>query len=157
MPESKAEKFERLQEARLAKVLEAMRILGRLSNARDYDYTPDQAAAIIDQLRRATDVLSQDFGLNLATASTIAPKDDADEGDAAQEPISARPTSDDPDPSGPKSRVHAHEGAKLKVAPGEWKHVDLLRVGPNLGLAFEAVMDGKNEEALEFLKKVLTA
>jgi len=43
--------------------LEAFRILGHLTNRYSYEYTPEQAQEIVDQLQSAVDTLRAEFGL----------------------------------------------------------------------------------------------
>jgi hypothetical protein len=154
--ETKAEKFIRLKEARLGRVLDAIRILGNISNTRDYEYTEEQAEEVVDSLYERVDEVAVGFGIDPRTKAV--PQEEAVQEEApapAKAPVVA--SKGDPDPDGPKSNITSVDGASLKVAPGAWDNLDLMRAGPNLGLAMEAVMDGDNEKALALLKKVMVA
>lgn len=155
--ETKAEKFVRLKDARLGKVMDALRILKNTTNVRDYDYTEDQALEVLEALQAGIDDLSESFGIEPAprevveASAPIAPPavQEVDQG-AWNDPSNL-------DPEGVQSNLKEVDGKPLKVKPGEWDGLMLLRVGPHLGLAMEAVIDGDNEKALELLKKVMTA
>jgi len=162
--ETKAEKFIRLSSMRLQKVLDGIRILANTTNARDYDYTPEQACEIVDSLYDNVDELSTLFGVpprgaSAAPAPGSAPRDaEPVETTPVPQPVKSTPSAAGPiDEHGPKSRIVEIDGEKLRVGPGEWRSLELLRAGPHLGLAMEAVMDGQNDKALEYLKKVMIA
>lgn len=158
--ETKAEKFIRLRDLRLAKVLDGLRILSNITNPRDYDYTPEQAQEVIDQLQERVDALAADFGLppRSTTAEASHSDSDPDASDDQPEEIEAEAAPSAPvDPKAPKSRITELDGKKLKVEPGAWTNMDLYHAGPRLGLAMEAVMDGDKKTALEHLKQVLSA
>ena len=59
----KAQNFQRLSSKRLQTTLEAFRILGHVTNRYSYEYTPEQAQEIVDQLQSAVDTLRSEFGL----------------------------------------------------------------------------------------------
>ncbi|MFG6573488.1 hypothetical protein ACGYLO_17990 [Sulfitobacter sp. 1A13353] len=164
--ETKSDKFIRLSTMRLQKVLDGLRILANTTNVRDYDYTPDQACEIVDTLYDNIDELSTSFGVPprgkmVAQAAVEADGIQADETPVADPIVTApktAPSASGPiDEHGPKSRIVEIDGEKLRVGPGEWSSLELLRAGPHLGLAMEAVMDGNNDKALEYLKKVMIA
>ena len=60
---AKAQNFQRLSSKRLQATLEAFRILGHVTNRYTYEYTPEQAQDIVDQLQAAVDTLRAEFGL----------------------------------------------------------------------------------------------
>ena len=164
--ETKAEKFIRLSSMRLQKVLDGIRILAITTNVRDYDYTPEQASEIVDTLYDNVDELSTSFGIPPRSRAEDAPPARAevaqndDEIDASPDPVEVKPVSGDVgliDEHGPKSRIIELDGEKIRVGPGEWSSLELFRAGPHLGLAMEAVMDGENAKALEYLKLVVIA
>ena len=49
-PENKAERFHRLAEDRVNAAIKRIRLVGQLSNTQTYDYTTEQATAIINAL-----------------------------------------------------------------------------------------------------------
>ena len=164
--ETKSDKFIRLSTMRLQKVLDGIRILANTTNVRDYDYTPDQACEIVDTLYDQVDELSTSFGVPprgkvvaQATAEIEGPLTDEtpETAPVVTTPKPAPSVSGPIDEHGPKSRIVEIDGEKLRVGPGEWRSLELLRAGPHLGLAMEAVMDGNNDKALEYLKKVMIA
>lgn len=164
--ETKANKFIRLSAMRLQKVLDGLRILANTTNVRDYDYTTDQACEIVDTLYDQVDDLSTSFGVpprgKLAAPTPHAGGIEEEANEVA--PIPAAPVAK-PAPSalgpidehGPKSRIIDIDGEKIRVGAGDWTSLELLRAGPHLGLAMEAVMDGDNDKALDYLKKVMIA
>ena len=164
--ETKADKFIRLSTMRLQKVLDGLRILANTTNIRDYDYTTDQACEIVDTLYDQVDELSTSFGVPpRGKIEAPGPIPDGIEAEADEVPaVPAAPVAK-PAPSasgpidehGPKSRIIDIDGEKIRVGAGDWKSLELLRAGPHLGLAMEAVMDGNNDKALEYLKKVMIA
>lgn len=145
--ETKAEKFERLSDARLTKVLDALRILGNLANRRDYEFTDEQASALIEAIYGQTDELAESFEV---PKRGQAPRENTGMAEAL-------PVEGDIDPYGPKARRKEMDGKRLRVEPGEWTDVELIRAGPHLGLAMEAIMDGNGRAALDYLKKVMSA
>lgn len=156
--ETKAEKFVRLKDARLGKVLEGLRILNNITNDKDYDYTEDQAREVVDSLYERIDELTINFGLSLrkTSESDVEPDDVAEEVDENPDNGEWRDKGNT-DPEGVQSNIKMIDGKRLKVKPGDWDNLQLIRVGPHLGLAMEAVMDDDNETALELLKLVMTA
>lgn len=61
--ETKAEAFMRLYPPRLEKAVDYMRKLANLSRTSAYEWTPDQAEAIVARLRRATDKVAAAYGV----------------------------------------------------------------------------------------------
>jgi hypothetical protein len=51
--------------------LEAFRILGHVTNRYSYEYTPEQAQEIVDQLQSAIDTLRSEFGLPALPAAGL--------------------------------------------------------------------------------------
>jgi hypothetical protein len=162
--ETNAEKFIRLKDARLGKVLDALRILKNVTNVRDYDYTPEQAQEVVDTIQTDVDDLSDGFGLpprSLSEPRTTPETPTVDAIDLSGDE-DASPSADwndkaNMDPYGVKSNITEIDGKKIKVAPGDWDGLMLIRVGPHLGLAYEAALDGDSETAAELLRKVMTA
>jgi hypothetical protein len=52
MNDSKQERFRRLAERRVNRVIKDLRLIGNLSNRNNYDYTTDQIAKILTALKR---------------------------------------------------------------------------------------------------------
>jgi hypothetical protein len=52
MREKGQDRFVRLAEARVERAIKHIRLIGNLADRSNYDYTEEQAAAIIDTLRR---------------------------------------------------------------------------------------------------------
>ena len=67
----KAQNFQRLSSKRLQTTLEAFRILGHVTNRYSYEYTPEQAQEIVDQLQSAIDTLRSEFGLPALPAAGL--------------------------------------------------------------------------------------
>jgi hypothetical protein len=63
-PETKGEAFERLAMYRVNKALQRIDQVGRLSNRAIYDFTTDDAVAILTTLRQAVDDIESRFRLN---------------------------------------------------------------------------------------------
>ncbi|MGQ7794490.1 hypothetical protein ACUN0C_18960 [Faunimonas sp. B44] len=63
MSKDKAGNFVRLAEKRLANVLEAIRVLGNLSNRGNYTYTDEQAQNLIAAIREAVEEAKMLFGI----------------------------------------------------------------------------------------------
>src|SRR5437879_4921270 len=59
--ETKAEKFRRLANRRVAAAIKHIRYCRNLSAKGSYEYTPAQAADVVAYLRREVDALEQDF------------------------------------------------------------------------------------------------
>jgi len=170
--ESKADKFVRLKDARLGKVMDGMRILKNITNIRDYDYTEDQALEVVETIQDSVDDLNDAFGLPpratgetriTPDTSTVDTKeaDDNVETDTQPMPEGATGSGDWKDksnthPRGVTSNITEVDGKKLLVKPGDWDGLMMIRFGPHLGLALEAVMDGDNEKAKELLLQVMT-
>ena len=61
MAEEKCEKFVRLAEARTNKLIEAIRLLGNLSNPYHYEYTQGQVDAIFEAIQKELDEQRKKF------------------------------------------------------------------------------------------------
>lgn len=138
--ETAAEKFERILSGRLPKALDAIRLLGNLTNKRDYEFTEAQAQAVVDELQAKVDELAAAFGLEAGHPPVpLSPA-----------PAAAPAPREERDPS-----LTEIDGRPAKVREGDWDAMQLMRVGPRLGRALEAVTDGDTETARELLVDVL--
>jgi hypothetical protein len=50
--ESKAERFQRIAERRVNETIRALRLLGNLSDRRNYDYTPEEATLVLGAVEK---------------------------------------------------------------------------------------------------------
>ncbi|MCW3783002.1 hypothetical protein [Defluviimonas salinarum] len=147
--ETKAEKFVRLRDSRLPKILEAIGILGNLSSKKNYDYTEAEARDVIAALREKVDEVAAAFGVA------------ADAPAAPQAPFAAAeaPAADLPahlvDLTKLRKSIREVDGRLLRVDPDSWTDLDLIHVGPKLGLALEASMEGDSKVAVAMLLEVL--
>lgn len=71
---TKADNFQRLLEKRLPNVLDALRILGNLSNRGNYEFTPDQTAKIMSEINLAVHELGTKFQAGLGEPSELDPE-----------------------------------------------------------------------------------
>ena len=59
--ETKNETFLRLANKRLPAAVKRIRLLGNLSNAQNYDYTPEQVSTLIATLQKEVDKVADGF------------------------------------------------------------------------------------------------
>lgn len=62
--ETKAERFERLAVLRVNNALKHIRLVGNLANRTEYDYGPDDAAAILMTLQKALNDIETKYRVN---------------------------------------------------------------------------------------------
>ncbi len=62
--ETKREKFTRLRGVRLPKALKAIDLLANLAKSSDYEYTAEEAEALVKNLRGRVEHLAHMFGQN---------------------------------------------------------------------------------------------
>jgi hypothetical protein len=165
--ETKADKFVRLKDARLTRVMDAIRILGNITNKRDYDYTEEQALEVVDGLYDRVDEVAEGFDVPKRVYPTPEPEaleaddlsedlqDDEDENDDDEEVKVKQPKGRELLVPDMYSNIAEYDGVRLKVDHADWRALDLLRAGPRLGLALEAVMDGDTETAKKHLLAVM--
>lgn len=60
-PETKAEKFRRLGNHRLAAAVGRIKLIGNLGNRAQYSYSAEQANTIVNTLMQAVDAVSHEF------------------------------------------------------------------------------------------------
>jgi hypothetical protein len=65
--ETKAQRFERIAERRVNETLRGLRLLGNLSDRRNYTYTDDQVAMILNAIDHELRVLKSRFKAELVT------------------------------------------------------------------------------------------
>lgn len=65
--ETKSQKFERIAERRVNEALRALRLLGNLSDRRNYAYTEDQVAMILGAIDEGNRALKSRFKVESAT------------------------------------------------------------------------------------------
>lgn len=121
MTETKHEKFLRLSKARTEKALFGMGQLHHLTS-HHYEFSEDDISHIITQLQEGLEAVRAAFGLE------------------AQDCPDPEPVSEAPRPL---------ERGPLELNQEESLH--LIRIGPYLGAAINAIEDGKPEEAHDFL------
>lgn len=124
MEETKHDKFLRLSGARMEKVEFAMKQLGYLSS-HNYEFSEDEAAAIISRLEAKVEDLAATFGV------------------AKAEPVAPPP----PPPVGDAPRLFSQ--GPLELNREETQH--LIRVGPQLDAALNALRAEKPSEAEDLL------
>ena len=59
--EEKRAKFEELAEKRAAKIMDAVRVLGNLSDKGNYDYTPEHVEAVFGAIDKAVTAAKDEF------------------------------------------------------------------------------------------------
>lgn len=74
----KAKNFKRLAEKRLITVAHHIKLVGNLANRYNYEYTEQQAAAIVAELQGMVDALADKFG-DIAPVAVEEPENDDDE------------------------------------------------------------------------------
>lgn len=162
--ETNAEKFERLSTARSEKVLQAMVILQKCANPRDYDYTPQEAAQLIGSLQSQLDEMAEAFGVD-PDAEPVPSDEDLDASEDGDEEViqtTVMPTPTSPeraehlvDLNKLRDQVRYVDGQLMRVGPGDMSQLDVHHAGPRLGLALEAAMDGDSRTCVSLLSDVL--
>lgn len=134
MAETKHAKFLRLSAARMEKVEFAMKQLSYLTS-HNYEFSEEEAAALISRLRAQVDDLAGHFGVQ--------------EEVPLPEPVAPPPPP--PPPASDAPRVMAQ--GPLDLNSEESRH--LIRVGPQLGAAINALEDDKPSEAYDLLLNLM--
>jgi hypothetical protein len=115
MNQSPTDNFSRLRDARLAKALAAMGMLGNLADRR-YHATPEMGRAIVDRLQKGVDAVANRFGTDLTTPEpvAVAPEPVA----VAPEPVAVAPAT----VTLPASRGLAAAAARIRLGAGGTSH-----------------------------------
>ncbi len=71
----KHKNFFRLNVARQAKIIKAMRGLGKLSNKNNYHYSPLEAQSVVNSMQAEVDSLAIAFKVGLQHSNSIEPKE----------------------------------------------------------------------------------
>lgn len=135
MTETKHEKFLRLSKARTEKAVFGMGQLLHLTS-HHYEFSEADISHIVTQLQEGLDTVREAFGLEAQECPEPEPR---------PEPVPApAPVSDAP---------RTLEQGPLELNQAESLH--LIRVGPQIGAAINAIEDGKSEEAYDLLLNLM--
>lgn len=132
MKETKSAKFKRLRDARLPRTVHAIELIGNLAGAA-YESTPAEAEELVGQLERAVATVAERFGVE---PSVQAPEE------------APAFTLSDEKPAAP---------ARPELTIGRAEGLALIRFGPKIDEAMNAIRDGRTDEALRLLGDVMTS
>lgn len=131
--ETKQEKFVRLSSQRLEKALFGMKQLTHLTS-HHYEFSNDQVKELISQLRAGVANVAEAFGLT-----------EDEERKPEPAPI--------PEPANVPDAPRFMADGELELNQEETLH--LIRVGPQIGAAIDAIDDKKPEEAKDLLLNLM--
>lgn len=87
MAETNHEKFVRIRDTRLPNALKAIALLGNLGNAKNYDYSGEEARDMIRQLRAAVEEVASEFGIGPVSPLVTTTRGPEIAADAAPVPV----------------------------------------------------------------------
>jgi len=180
LAETKAEKFERLRDTRLPKILHAIGLLENLATAA-YESTQEQRADVVRELCDKIATLSVAFGatvrMNIHGPDVVQSEPHDPVRDYTSEPTAyeqVQRSQPDPRMGIPTESVAAEpvrrsagvptntsmqgyaESGRLEIdGVGQAESVHLIKTGAYIGGAIEAIDDGEPEKAKELLLRVM--
>lgn len=151
--ETKSEAFERLVGKRLPTLLDEFRKMGNLATGPSYEYTEDRAGEIMDEIELACDLLATQFGVDRMSVDASVPAavvETPAEPVQTPEPAPAPKTSQKA-PEAPRTRAQGYLELSFR------ENLYLVRVGPQIGTALEAIDDRDMALAKESLVGLLNS